>query len=299
MKRALYVLREAVTGFRLHRANSMIGIVTTAFTLASFGLFGLTYLNVRNVARMLQQDLQVVVYLQDDISDADRERLEQQLRNDEQVAALTYVSKAQALAEFRQQFPEESRLLEGIGPNPLPASFVITLASSERPSADLADFGERVTEFSGVEYVRYNRDWIEHLTLIIRYFELGAVGMGIVLGLASATIIANTVSLAFYARKDEVEILRLIGATGLFIALPYIIEGAMLGAMGSGVALGLLWSGFEVLRARLADSVWLSDVRSLLKFFPAQVSIMLIIAGMMLGALASFLSVHRWMKVRV
>lgn len=299
MKRALYILREAGRGFRTYRANSVIGIVTTAFTLASFGLFGLTSLNVRNVARMLQQDLQVVVYLQDDISEADRQRLEQQLRQDEQVAALTYVSKARALAEFRQQFPEEARLLEGIGPNPLPSSFVITLAPPKRPSVDVEDFGKRVAALSGVEHVRYNRDWIEQLTLVIRYFELGAVAMGIVLALASATIIANTVSLAFYARKDEIEILRLIGATGLFIALPYIIEGAVLGAMGSGLALGLLWSGFELFRAKLADSVWLSEIRSLLEFFPAQVSILLVIAGMILGSFASVLSVHRWMKVRV
>ena len=83
MKRALYVLREALTGFRVYRANSVIGIVTTAFTLASFGLYGLVFLNVRNLARTLQDDLQLVVYLRDDISDADRRQLEQRLKQDE------------------------------------------------------------------------------------------------------------------------------------------------------------------------------------------------------------------------
>lgn len=299
MKRTLYVLQEALTGFRVYRANSVIGVITTAFTLASFGLYGLVYVNVKNMIHTLQDDLQIVVYLQDEVSEDERRQLEQRLKGDDRIEAITFISKAQALEEFRQQFPEESQILEGIGPNPLPAAFVITVTSAHGTSSDVAEFGRQLAEFPGVEHVRYNQDWLERLTLVIRYFELGAIVMGGILALASATIIANTVRLAFYMRKEEVEILQLIGATGLFIALPYILEGAILGAMGGGAALGLLWGGFELFRVKLGEMAWLGGVRSLLTFFPAPMSVLLVLMGMTLGSVASFLSVRSWMKVRV
>ena len=154
-----------------------------------------------------------------------------------------FVSKKQALEDFHDQFPSESYLLDGIGENPLPASFVATVSPNSNAAHIVSNIATRVQKFPGVERVRYSRDWVERLTLFVSYLELGAVVIGLILSLASVTIISNTVRLAFYVRREEIEILRLIGATGSFIAIPYVIEGAMLGTMGGGLSVGLLRGG--------------------------------------------------------
>ena len=153
-------------------------------------------------------------------------------------------------------------------------------------------------ELPGVERVRYSREWVERLTLFVSYLELGAVIIGLILCLASVTIISNTVRLSFYIRREEIEILRLIGATGTFIAIPYVIEGAILGIVGGGLSVGLLRGMYEVLRQKIEGLGLIGGFPSVLEFFPLQTSLTLVIAGMVLGCTASILSVYSWVRVR-
>ncbi|WP_447969077.1 cell division protein FtsX [Nitrospira sp. M1] len=298
MKRLIYLLREAMRGLRANRTNTLIGIITTAFTIASFGMFLLLYHNVRTIAGSLQDHVQVIIYLEDEISSETQGNLKTALAQETSIESLTFVSKEQALKEFHEQFPEESYLLNGIGDNPLPASFVATVAPHDRVSDLVAALASRVKTLSGVEHVRYSRDWVERLTLFTSYLEVGALSIGLILALASMTIISNTVRLAFYARREEIEILRLIGATGAFIAIPYLIEGAVLGALGGGLSLLLLRGGFEIVQDKIHDLGWVGGLQTAIDFFPIHMSGMLVLAGLVLGCAGSALSIYGWMKVR-
>ncbi|GJL63465.1 MAG: cell division protein FtsX [Nitrospirales bacterium] len=298
MKRLMYLLREAMRGLRTNRTNTLIGIITTAFTIASFGMFLLLYHNVRTIAGSLQDHVQVIIYLEDEISNEEHSNLKKTLDQESSIDTLTFVSKDQALKEFHEQFPEESYLLDGIGDNPLPASFVVTVTPHARVSDLVSELASRVKTLSGVEHVRYSRDWVERLTLFTNYLELGALSIGLILALASMTIISNTVRLAFYARRDEIEILRLIGATGAFIAIPYLIEGAVLGAVGGALSLGLLRGGFEIAKDKIHELGWVGGLQTTLDFFPIHMSGMLVLAGLILGCAGSALSIYGWMKVR-
>ena len=298
MKRILYLLREALRGLHANRTNTLIGIITTAFTIASFGVFLLLYHNVRTIAGSLQDHIQVSIYLTETISSEERARLEKSLKQEKNIQDFSFISKEQALQDFHQQFPNESYLLDGIGDNPLPASFIATVSPHAHVSDQVSALASRIQKLSGVEHVRYSRDWIERLTLFSSYLEMGALSVGIILSLASVTIISNTIRLAFYARREEIEILRLIGATGAFIAIPYLIEGAVLGAVGGGLSLGLLWGGFEIAKEKISDLSWVGGLQTALEFFPIQMSFMLVFAGLVLGCAGSALSVYGWMKVR-
>ena len=298
MKRILYLLREALRGLRANRTNTLIGIITTAFTIASFGVFLLLYHNVRTIAGSLEDHIQVNIYLEEAISSEERTRLEKSLKQEKNIEGFSFISKKQALQDFHQQFPNESYLLDGIGDNPLPASFVVSVKPHAHVSDQVSALASRIQKLSGVEHVRYSRDWIERLTLFSSYLEIGALSVGIILSLASVTIISNTVRLAFYARREEIEILRLIGATGAFIAIPYLIEGAVLGAVGGGLSLGLLRGGFEIAKEKIRDLSWVGGLQTALEFFPIQMSFMLVLAGLVLGCAGSALSVYGWMKVR-
>ncbi len=296
--RLLYLLREAMNNLRVNRGNVLIGIVTTAFTLVCFGVFVLLYLNLKNVTGTLQSDVEVVVYLDPGASEQVVSLIQKRLETEPAVVTLTFVSGEQALREFSEQFPEESLLLEEMDANPLPASVVVNLSPRFLDTESLGAFAERAKQIPGVTHVAYSQDWVDTLTLVVSYFELGAAVIGMILAMATVTIIANTIRLSLYTRKEEIEILRLIGATGVFIAIPYVIEGTILGAMGGGLSLALLKGVFEFFRLELNASGWFVGVEHILPVFPSQVSFLLVMTGMLLGCGSSVLSVFGLMKTR-
>lgn len=296
--RLLYLLREAMNNLRVNRGNVLIGIVTTAFTLVCFGVFLLLYLNLKSVTGTLQGDVEVIVYLDPGASEQVVSLVQKRLETEPAAVTLTFVSKERALREFSEQFPEESLLLEGMDVNPLPASVVVNLSPRFLDTESLGAFAERVKQLPGVTHVAYSQDWVDTLTLVVSYFELGAVVIGMILAMATVTIIANTIRLSLYTRKEEIEILRLIGATGVFIATPYVIEGTILGAMGGGLSLAVLKGVFEFFRLELNASGWFAGVEHVLPVFPRQVSVLLVMTGMVLGCGSSMLSVFGLMKAR-
>jgi cell division transport system permease protein len=277
----------------------MVAIFTTAFTLACVGIFLLLYMNLRSAAVWLQEDIKIMVYLADPISRESVAQIEQQLRSDRMLASLLFISKEQALGEFKAQFPSESHLLEGLGQNPLPASFVVTLSPQFRAPDTVKHWAERIRAITGVAKVDYNQDWINALATIIRSIELVAIGVGVILSAAAVTIIGNTIRLTLYARREELAILRLIGATTTFIRVPYLLEGAALGALGSALSLLMLKIVYEVFRQQARTMGRLSGLEHMVSFFPPRVCMGLIVVGIALGCAGSFVSLRRFVEAKV
>jgi cell division transport system permease protein len=298
MRTVLYLLREAWANMRTNRTTTMVAILTTAFTLACVGIFLLLYVNLRAAAGWLQDDIKIMVYLDDQLSSEAISSIEQQFRGDRAVAAMYFISKEQALGEFKAQFPSESHLLEGLGQNPLPASFVVTLSPPFRSPDAVKRWSERVRQTPGVTKVDYNQDWIDALATIIRAIEVVALGIGVVLSAAAVTIIANTIRLALFARRDEIAILRLIGATTSFIRIPYLLEGAVLGGLGSALSLVMLKFLHELLRQQMQATGRLSGLDHLITFFPIPMCVALVGVGVVLGCAGSFVSLRRFGEVK-
>ena len=299
MKRLWYFIREALTSIRTHQASTFIGILTSAFTLASFGIFLLLYHNVHNLIGRVQHNVQVIVYPKETMNPRHVQDLQQAIREDPAIDSITIISKKKALQDFKRQFPEEAHLLEGLDDSPFPASWVLHVAE-HLPSTDLiTNLVNRLQNNPEIDRVRYNREWIERLTLVMTYLELGALIMGGILALASITIIANTIQLALYTRQEEMAILRLIGATSLFISIPYLIEGAVIGALGGGLALGLLRGGFEFFLHKIQGLSLIGDVSSTLEFFPVSLSLLLIAGGILLGCIGTLTTIQGWMRLRL
>lgn len=284
---------------RTHRASTLIGIITTAFTLTSFGTFLLLYYNVHNLIGRVQTNIQVIVYPKDAIEPQQLQNLKKTIQDDLAIDSLTFISKDDALKDFKHQFPDEVYLLEGLGTSPFPASLVLKLADTIPSTDAISNLVNRLQQNPDVERVRYNRDWIERLTLVITYMEVVALIVGGVLALASITIIANTVQLAFYTRQEEIEILRLIGGTNLFISIPYLIEGAVIGGLGGATALGLLRGGFEFFKHKTHTLSMIGGFSSVFEFFPFSLSLLLISTGILLGCIGTLTSMYGWMRFRL
>jgi len=290
----VYLLRESWVNMRTNRMTTMVAIVTTAFTLACVGIFLLLYVNLRAAAGWLQDDIKIMVYLDDQLPSESVGKVEAQLRGDRAVASLQFISKEQALGEFKAQFPSEAYLLDGLGQNPLPASFVVALAPSFRSPDSVKRWAERGKQIAGVAKVDYNQDWIDALATVIRSIELVAIGIGIILSAAAVTIIANTIRLTLFARRDEIAILRLIGATSGFIRIPYLLEGAVLGGLGSALSLVMLKFMFELFRQQMGATGRFAGLDKLIAFFPPSVCVALVAVGMGLGFAGSFVSFRRF-----
>jgi len=299
MRTLFYLLREAWANIWTNRTTTVVAIFTTAFTLACVGVFLLLYVNLRAAAGWLQDDIKIMVYLEEGVAGSIVTDLEQQLRADRAVGALHFISKEQALGEFRTQFPSDSHLLEGLGQNPLPASFVVTLTPAFRSPDSVRRWAERVTAVAGVAKVDYNQDWLDALSTVIRSIEVVAIGVGLILSAAAVTIIANTIRLTLFARRDEIAILRLIGATKTFIRIPYLLEGAVLGALGSTCSLLMLKALYELFRQQMRTTGRLRGLEQLTMFFPLSICLLLVAIGIVLGCAGSFLSLRRFDEAKV
>ena len=152
---------------------------------------------------------------------------------------------------------------------------------------------------AGVEKVDYNQDWIDALSTIIRSIELVAIGIGLILSAAAVTIIANTIRLTLFARRDELAILRLIGATKAFIRIPYLLEGAVLGGLGSACSLFMLKALYELFRHQMRTTGRLRGLEQLTMFFPLSICLLLVVVGIVLGCAGSFVSLRRFDEARV
>ena len=293
-----YLLSEAVDNIMTNRTTTMTAVVTTAFTMLGMGVFLLLYLNIQGVLSSLHEEIKVIVYFRDSVTPQAMTVLRLRLSDDAAVSGIDVMTREQALESFRNRFPSEERLLNGLGENPFPASLVLKLVPRFRTSKAVADLVQKLQALPEVEEVVYNRELIENLAAGLRYLRLLGILVGAVLAASMVTILANTIRLTLYARREDIEILRLIGATPGFIKTPFLLEGALLGALGAAGSLLLLRAvfGFAETKMALHGSFWGLGAR--LSFLPVQLMAAMVILGTLLGFLGSIVSLGHLRDVR-
>jgi cell division transport system permease protein len=298
MRTVRYLLSEAIDNIKTNRTTSVTAVVTTAFTMLGMGVFLLLYLNIQGVLGSLHEEIKVIVYFRDSIPPDAMTTLRAKVAEDSAVSGIEFVSRDQALASFRNRFPSEERLLNGLGDNPFPASLVLKIVPRFRTSQAVADLVQKLQALPEVEEVLYNRDLIEDLAAGLRYLRLLGILVGAVLAVSMVTILANTIRLTLYARREDIEILRLIGATPGFIKTPFFLEGALLGGVGAACSLLLLRAvfGFAETKMALHGTFW--GLGAGLSFLPARLMVAMVMLGILLGFLGSVVSLGQLRDVR-
>ncbi len=298
LTRFRYLLGEAVDNVRANRTTTFLALATTTFTMLGMGVFLLLYLNAQDALGSLREEIKVIVYLKDSASQKAIAQLRGELSTDPAVAAVEFVSREQALATFRAQFPSEERLLNGLGDNPFPASLVVKVGPAYRSSEQVGALVQSLRARAEADEVLYSQDWIENLAVAVRYLRVLGVGIGVVLAASMVTILANTIKLTLYARREEIEILKLIGATTGFIKMPFVLEGALLGGVGALCSLFLLRTLFGLAESKLALKGTFWGVGHGLAFLPERVTVAFLLLGIMLGCLGSLVSLIRFRDAR-
>ena len=288
-----YFIKEAVLNLRVNKSTALVSTVTIAFTIMLFGLFLLLYLNLDRLMGSLRQEIKVIVYLRDGITPQERAAVLEMLRHQPGVSKVMYVSKAKALEEVRRSLENEDILLRGLGSNPLPASFELTMEKAFQSSEALQQVARQLEGLKGVDDIQYGRDWVENVNALMETVKVGGTLIGLILGLAAIVIISSTIRLTIWSRLEDIEVLRLIGATRAYIQMPFLLEGALLGLTGSAISVFLLRAGYELARTRLADTAGFLGGPVSLTFLPAPWLLLFLAAGAGLGCVGSLVSIRR------
>ena len=285
MMRALnYALQEALVSMRRGGRSALMSIVTIAIAFLTLGAFLLLSANLQRVAERWAAAAEMSVYLEDTIDEASRAALQTELQQHSAVAQVEFVAKEAALERFTKDFPELADV--AAGDNPFPASFEVRLRSDAGAAEEAARLAAALGDRAGVSDVRYDRQWIERLLSVGAAIRIGGVLIAAVLVLGAAFTVAAVVRLSLEARHAEVEIMQLVGAPSTFVRGPFVAEGTLLGAVGAVLSIALLWGLFVAVRARVGGALTGVVPVEALSFLGVGDGVMVIAAGLVVGALA-------------
>jgi cell division transport system permease protein len=288
----LYFVRDAFRSLRENFATAAFTSVTLGFSLAIFALFIIIFANLHGVLGSLGDRTHVLVYLKSGVTGG--EALGKELKRIPGVRKIKYVSKEDALKELKSGLKGGEKLFEGLDKNPLPASFEITLTEEYRDVGKMLTVVERLKALNWVDDIQYSQEWVRKFSAFLKFVELGAVVLGVFLAVATVFIITNTIRLTVYARRDEIEVLRLVGASDIFIRAPFFIEGVVQGAAGGVIALVILLLFRFLIAVRIPQ--YLSFVVDSPVNIPALLLI-LVVAGVFMGVVGSLVSMGRFLRV--
>jgi cell division transport system permease protein len=289
----MYFFREALRNFYRYRRVNVAAVFVIATALLLVSGVALVFVNFRNFAAYWGSQVNMVIYLRDNLTPERLEALRVALTQAPETASLQYTSKEQAMQQLRARLGDGARILEGLQTNPLPASFTVTIRDEFRQPELLRDRVERYKQLPEIEEIDYGEHWLERFHTLVWTLEMGVIGIGGIMGVAVMFIIGTTVRLALHSRAEEIEIMRLVGATLWFIKVPFLLEGILQGLLGAGLAVGLCYGLFAVLMSWVKPMGELFFDFSLLQFLPLSVIASLLLGGAVLGGMGSLFSLQR------
>ncbi len=278
-----YALREALAAIRRTPLLTGLSVIAIAFALFVIGLFGLTAFNIRRAIEKVEEKVEIVAYLTDETAEAQRVGAEQEIRALPGVAGLRYVTKTEALATAMAEMEEFKDIAVDLENNPLPASFEVRMKPGSRSPADVERVARRIQAYPFVEDVRYGRDWLNTIYMLRRIAGGVAMVIGGAFALVAAIVIATAVRITVFARREEIGIMRLVGATDGFVQRPFLLEGLASGLMGGVLAAGLTWVTYKLLGSTMFSVEWL----------PGEWIVLTVLAGTAFGLLSSLIAVRR------
>jgi cell division transport system permease protein len=292
----LYHLKTTGQNMSEHRATVWMSLAAVGFTLLLLGFYLLFLANLHAVGDRLGQELQIMLYLDKKVSDEQIVLLRNAVAAREEVAEVDYCSPRQALESLKEAMGTAAHVLDGLAENPLPGSLEVRLKKQYRNLEAIERVSGHLSGLEGVVEVEYGGGWVKRFFAFVRVLRWLAVSLGLLLLFASVIVISSTLTLGFYSRKDEIEILRLVGATEWYVRFPFFLEALLQGVGGAVAALGLLWFLYEGFRVYMGTSWSLFAGWVQPRFLSLPMAITLILLGAMVGVVSSLLTFSRFSR---
>jgi cell division transport system permease protein len=282
-----YLVDESMTMMGRRKAANGFSIVIMGLSLLILVVFILLTINVQAVIDRAGKEMRAYVYLKDGTSEEAAREIQMKLLGLEGVEEVVFVSKDEALASFRQSLGDDKDMLDALGSNPLPDAYRIKMKPGYIRSGYLEKLAGEVGTWDGVEEFRYGEQWLGRGEKLVRGFYVVDLGIGIIIFLSVIFVIANTVRLTVLTRQKTIEVAKLVGATNAYIRIPFLVEGAVQGAVASLLAIALLAVIHAFAKRYLPGMLFLR---------PDAVSAFVVFCAL-LGALASYGAMRRFLRV--
>lgn len=286
--------------FQNIRRNVFLNVVTIGIigiSLIFFGAFSTVFLNLNYIIEQWKGKIQVTAYIADGVASDKLLEVKEKVEELKAVNEVRFLSKDDAYRIFQEELRGLEGVLEGLTENPLPASFEITLKKEFRDTNGVKSLVSELRNFKEISDIQYGVEWLERFSNFVFFFKFLGIGFGVFIFICVLFIVSNTIRLTLFSRREEIEIMRLVGATDIFIKMPFIIEGFMQGAIGSFIALLFLITVQNFFFSKISSTI------SLLLGYTGPISlssnllIFLFVLGGGLGVLGSVVSLGRFMKV--
>jgi cell division transport system permease protein len=290
MRALKYFLSEATASLLRSWRSAALAILTIAAGLFVLGFFLMVNSNLQQVVGRWSESAEMSVFLDDAATGEQIQAVEQAIEKSGVAASRHRMTKADAIARFREDFPDLSAAADKLSRNPFPASIEVRLTPAAQASASsVEELAGRLSALPGVADVRYDRRWLSRLGSAVQF--LRTIGLVIValLAIAAALTVANVVRLAAYARRDEIEIMQLVGAPFAFIRGPFVAEGVLQGGVGAVVAIVSLWAVFLLGKGWYGRMALEGLGLTSLVFLPVTAILALLLGGMLLGCVGGLI----------
>ena len=288
-----YFIKEVYTSFKRNIWMTLASIFTVVLSLFILGFFSIVILNLNKMADTLESQVLISVYLKDDLSQEEIDETKETLSKIEGLQDIKFTTREEAMKNFKERLGDQQFLLDALDDtNPLPNSFSLTVTSPQQ----VKTIADTAAALDSVESASYSQDIINHLFNLTHLIRLIGVALIILLTGAAIFIISNTIRLTVFARRKEIAIMKYVGATDWFIRWPFLLEGICLGFIGGGLATIFLYIIYNQVTQEIYEAM---------AFFPLipqhpfidYISLAILVAGIIIGALGSTISLKRFLKV--
>lgn len=293
--KSYFHLKQVGHNFRQNWSTQLMGLLTVSLSVLIFSFFLLIYLNVVNAGARLGDELRLVVYLDKEVEPALKPMISNKITAYAKVDRVLFISRTEAFNRLQKQLDREKELLADLGPEFLPPSIEVYPEKSFRNFTRLKEFSEFLATLPGAQKVQYGQEWLERFGYFTELLRVIVGLSGILLVLATGFMVSCTIRLTVVAKENELEILRLVGASNRYIQAPLFFEGILQGLIGSTLGLTMLYVIFRWTRSHLGGSSFLNLLDY--TFLPLSVTATIIGGATLLCAWGSLLSIRKHMRI--
>ncbi|MDO8945856.1 MAG: permease-like cell division protein FtsX [Desulfocapsaceae bacterium] len=289
------VFRQTGRNLRQTWTTQFMTCLTVSLSVLIFSFFYLIYLNMLNAGDKVSDDLRLVVYLEEEPGPEMQEQLRLKITQFDQVQEIKFISKAEAYSRFAKELGDNRDVLTDMPTDFLPASIEVTPLRSLRSLSQIKLFSEYLATLPGSQKVQYGQKWVERFYYFTQLLSIVVLLSGFLLILTATFMVASTIRLTIFARQEELELLKLVGATNNYIRTPFLLEGILLGLMGSLLGLASLYTLFQWTLRHFSGAGFL-DLFTF-TFFPPEIICTIVILSIILCTAGSYTSMQKFLRI--
>ncbi len=290
-----YIIKQTSRNLKQTWGTQVMTLLTVSLSILIFSFFYLIHSNIINAGARLGDELRLIVYLDSEVGPEMQVQLKKRIKNFNDVEKIIFISRQQAFEKLGRQLDQDKDILQDLTPSFLPPSIEIYPKKDLKTLTNIKRFSEYLTSLPGAQKVQYGQEWVERFGYFTQLLRLIVFLSGGLLIISTVFMVSYTIRLTLFARQEELELLRLLGATGTYIKGPLLIEGILQGLIGSGIGLTSLYLLFSWIQTRFSGPGFLHIFE--LTFFPPFIIFIILAVGVLLCSLGSMVSIRKFLQV--